>query len=478
MSDNIFQSKEFKDSLHKYEAARMAGSSVYLEPDELTDIAEYYHLHGRLNDALEAIDTAIDMFPGATDPLAFRARMAILMGKNTAEAMRYVNMISDKHELDYYYIVAEIMIADNRIDEAEKYLEDKEKEIDEDDLEDYYLDVSTLFADYDANQLAQAWLDKSTDVDEDDYIELQGRIALSKNEPAKAKKIYNRLIDRDPFQTGYWNGLASAQYMASELNESIDSSNYTLAIDTNNTDAILNKANCFMLLGNYDEAQSLYEQYKQLQPNSEVAEMGIAAIYMAKGEEEKSLSHWKEAEKLCPAQSNNRLDIYRNITLVYASMGQIDNAFSYIDKMKGMMTAKVSDTYVLQGYVMLFANNTAEAEHFFSLALDASSKEDKDYTLYFIAYCYFDCNYMKEANRIFRRLTASERKHEFPDIWAYLTRTDYELGLQEEFLQDLKMATEKNPLGTQRELSDFFPNGLSIKQFCDYAATHPIAKKE
>lgn len=64
MSDNVFQSKEFKDNLHKYEATRKAGSSIYLDPDELTDIAEYYHLHGKLNDALEVISTAMEMFPG------------------------------------------------------------------------------------------------------------------------------------------------------------------------------------------------------------------------------------------------------------------------------------------------------------------------------------------------------------------------------------------------------------------------------
>lgn len=477
MSDNIFQSKEFKNNLHNYEAARIAGSSIYLEPDELTDIAEYYHMHGRLDAALEAIDTAIDMFPGAAEPLAFKARTAIFMGKETSEAMRYANMIDDKHDLDYYYLIAEIMIADGRIDDAETYLEEKEKEVDEDDLTDYFLDVSTLFADYDAYGLAQRWLDKCEEDDEDDYIELKARIALSKNDTTSAQRLYNALIDRNPYQTAYWNGLASAQYMASEFNDSINSSDFALAIEGDNCDALLNKGNCFMVLGNYDDAIVFYKRYQQLQPHNEIAEMGIAAIHMAKGELERALHHWKEAERLCPAHSNNRLDIYRNITLAYASMGRFDNAFSYIDKMKGMATAKQSDTYVLQGYVMLVASKSAEAEHFFSLALDTTAKEDKDYTLYFIAYCYFDCNHMNEAHRLFRRLTQSKHKFDFPDLWAYLVRTDYELGLQQEFLDDLKKATEKSPFGTQRELADFFPSDLPVKQFCDYAAKHPITKR-
>lgn len=478
MSDNIFQSKAFKNNLHKYESARLSGDSFYLEPDELTDIAEYYHLHGRLDDALEAIDTAIEMFPGSTEPLAFKARAAILMGKDAAEAMRYANMIADKHDLDYYYIVAEIMIADGRMDDAESYLDEKEKIVDEDDLTDYYLDVSTLFADYDAFGLAQRWLDKCEDDDEDDYIELQARIALSKSDTATAKRLYNDLIDRDPYQVAYWNGLASAQYMASEINDSINSSDYALAIEPDNNDALLNRGNCFMVLGNYDDAMVSYKRYQQLQPNSEVADMGIAAIYMAKGELDDALHHWKEAERLCPARSNNRLDIYRNICLVYASMGLFGKAFEYIDKMRGTMVAKPAETLVLRGYIMLFADNVAEAKHFFALALDATPDDEKDNTLYFIAYCYFDCNYMLEAHRLFRRLTQSAHKFEFTDLWAYLVRTDYELGLQQEFLADLKKATEKSPFGTQRELADFFPSDLPIKQFCDYAANHPISKKK
>ena len=50
--------------------------------------------------------------------------------------------------------------------------------------------------------------------------------------------------------------------------------------------------------------------------------------------------------------------------------------------------------------------------------------------------------------------------------------------MQQEFLADLKKATEKSPFGTQRELADFFPSDLPIKQFCDYAANHPISKKK
>ena len=47
MHENYYQSKEFEELLNKYEVAMQHGDSVYFEPDELTDIAEYYHVHGQ-----------------------------------------------------------------------------------------------------------------------------------------------------------------------------------------------------------------------------------------------------------------------------------------------------------------------------------------------------------------------------------------------------------------------------------------------
>ena len=130
--------------LQQYEAVRSKGSFPFMDADDLTDIAEYYFYHGRTQESLETIDKTIDMFPGSLHPLAFRARYAILVNGNAQEAFAYAHQINDKGDLDYFYTIAEIFIADGKVLEAEKYLEEKEAEVDEDDLEDYYLDVATL----------------------------------------------------------------------------------------------------------------------------------------------------------------------------------------------------------------------------------------------------------------------------------------------------------------------------------------------
>lgn len=476
MNDNTFQTKEFKDNLSRYEEALKKGSSIYLEPEEFTDIAQYYHLHGRLNDALKAIDTALQIFPGAAEPLAFRARVAILLEHDAVEAMRYANKIEDKHDYDYYYIVAEILIADYRIKDAEEFLEKKKNEVYEDDLEDYYLDVAMLYADYDIYNLAEAWLKRCEDTEDADYQELKGRIAMSKGKYKESMAIFNKLIDRDPYNGSYWNLLASCQYLTNNISDCIESSDFALAIDPDDTDAILNKANSMTMLGNSQEAISCYEHYKKLQPQSEAADMGLAAVMMSENKLDEALKHWEIAEKLSAPLSNNRMDIYRNMTLVYASRGDYDKAYETIDRLDAMMPKETPDIFILRGYISLLADDLSKAGEFFEKACDLSTKEDIDNIRFYIAYCYFDCDYMQQAHDMFRKLSESADNKRFSDLWAYLVRTDYELGLQEEFLSDLKKATERNPHGVQRELSDIFPNGMAVRDFYNYAVHHPLRK--
>ena len=99
MNDNIFHTKAFKENLRHYEEALQNGAPIYLEPEEFTDIAEYYHLHGDLSKGIEAADKALANFPGATEPLAFKARVAILIDHDADKAMAIAGTISDKQDL-------------------------------------------------------------------------------------------------------------------------------------------------------------------------------------------------------------------------------------------------------------------------------------------------------------------------------------------------------------------------------------------
>lgn len=461
----------FDDNLKRYEAARSAGSSIYLEPDDLTEIAEYYHLHGKLNEAIEAIDLAITMFPGSTQPLAFRARVAILVNRDAREAMRWVEQIADKTDLDYFYIVAEIMIADQRIEEADQYLKDKETEIDEDDLEDYYLDVATLFADYSCTDLTKEWLSKSSETTDPQYRELQGRVALANGQFDICKKLFDQLIDEDPYNTDYWITMAAAQFQEGDMASAIESCDYALAIDPTNADAFVNKANALATLGNRDEAIKCYQKFHQLQPYSESADMGIASVLTAQNRFQEALTHLRQAERLAPEASPNKLEIIRQQCILNAQLGKHAEALANIRKMDGIPGHNTAENNVLRGYLYLLDNQPENAHAWFTRALEVSNNDIRIQTL--VAYSTYECGYTQFAHDLFREIMDNHLGKDVPEGWAFLALCDVDLGLRQEFLSDLHQAVLQGPIVSRPMLDGIFPEGLPFENYEKYANEHP-----
>ena len=63
-----FNSEDFREILSKYEESAKSGHPVYMDADDLADIADYYQYNGRLEEAEEAISLAITYNPQAVGP--------------------------------------------------------------------------------------------------------------------------------------------------------------------------------------------------------------------------------------------------------------------------------------------------------------------------------------------------------------------------------------------------------------------------
>lgn len=258
-----FQSNEFHDLLHHYEEAGLE-HLVDFSSGDLTDLAEYFHTIGDMNQALKIVDAAIDIYPGAVGPLVFRARTSLVKDGNPKLASYYADLIDDKTDMDFYYIQAEIMVYNNEAEKANDYLLDKYSEVNEDDRQDYLLDVATLFADYELWDYADSWSQNYEDKEESDYLELQGRLMSVRQEYDKAEEVFNLLLDRNPFSTVYWNLLACTNFYAKDFQKCISSCDYALAIQPDNADALLTKANALFYVGNIEDAVANYVHYMKV----------------------------------------------------------------------------------------------------------------------------------------------------------------------------------------------------------------------
>ena len=92
------------------------------------------------------------------------------------------------------------------------------------------------------------------------YQEIDAQIASSEGNYVKSKKIYNKILDKDPYNNIYWNKLATVQYLSNEIDDSIVSCEYAIAIDPNDFEAYFNKANALFYLHKYEEALKNYKK--------------------------------------------------------------------------------------------------------------------------------------------------------------------------------------------------------------------------
>ena len=99
--DIYYHSDRFRQLLRRYEALQHGDIGELPDPEELTDVAEYYHTVGEDGKAMEAADYAVRMYPTATAPVAFKSRMALLTDDNPLLAGEIAETIVDKSDLDY-----------------------------------------------------------------------------------------------------------------------------------------------------------------------------------------------------------------------------------------------------------------------------------------------------------------------------------------------------------------------------------------
>ena len=320
--DIHFYSEEFKQLLHKYEELQDNNISEFLDSEELTDIAEYYCTIGKEDKALEAVNYANHLYPTATEPLVFKSRMALLIHNDVSQANEIAETIVDKSDSDYMYLKAEIMIVDHQVSLADQYLQEQyEKLIDVDSKDEFIIDSVALFSNYEEIDYTEKWLNRAGDIDNDDYKEeIKVRILKGRGKYKEGETLLNKLIDKNPYSCNYWNQLAQIQFLNNDIQGAITSSEYSIAINPNDEDAILNKANGLFSLDNFQESLKYYQLYKQTCHNADISviDVTIGHIYLILGYPIEAQESYQQAI----AESSNK-----DSTLINVGISIFDNGY-------------------------------------------------------------------------------------------------------------------------------------------------------
>ena len=458
--DEVFDSREFKEILNIYEQSVRSGQPVFMDADDLTDIADYYNFTGNAEKAKDVIEYALELNPGATSPLIFKAREAI-NGNDIKAAIEYAERIADKQDPEYFYIMAEIMIVQNKANDADKYLNDYFCNTDDEDEVCIICEIATLFLDYGLTGIAQKWINKTDGGNDRFYNETVAKMKLYTCDYIECIKYFNKLIDENPYSTKYWSGMASAQFLMEDYSNAITSCEFGLAIEPEHPDCLLTMANSLYRLDNFKEACKYFERYNKIISNDEYSMLNLSICHVNMKQYKKAIECLEKAEAIADSDSEYLVQIYQEFAFIYSALKMPDKAIEYIDKTDSLYCDHI-DMEVLRGHILLENNEFEKAEQQFKKAIKAS--KNAPHILLRIVISLFDNQYVDLSYAMLKNLYDNIDK-DFKEGYPYMALCCLELKKSEEFLSYLQKAIKASKEDTKAVLGHLFPKEMEPEEY-------------
>jgi tetratricopeptide (TPR) repeat protein len=465
-NEDYFNSEEFKELLESYEAAMQVGNLPFLDADDLVDLADYYSNAGEGDKAVEAIEHALELYPDATLPNVFKAREALTEG-DFETAHHYADAIGDKEDPDFHYLTAEIMVAEGEIEKADRYLRQYAKSVDEDEWEDFVKDCANLYVDYGINDKAYQWMMRSKGDDSTDFKELMARTLFGLGKYKDSERLFNELIDRDPYSINYWNALASAQLMDEDYSNAITSSEYAIAIDPNDPEGLASKAHGLFRLGNYEDALEYFRRLEKIVPDDELVLLNEGVCLVNLNRHQEAIPYLEKALEMADEESETLPQVYQELAFCYGSLKQLSKALEMIDAAIDL-SGDTTDLLVIRGHILLGCDKMKEAEKSFKKAIRQS--DNSPAIMLRIIVSLYDNRYVNSSYAMFKDFfeVVNDLAPDFNRGHAYMALCCYDLGKNDEFMEYLQKSVELNPREARLVLGFLFPEGTEPSEYVSF----------
>lgn len=290
--DEYFKTDEFQETLHLYQEAVRHNDELFLDAADLTDIAEYYYTASRRAEALQALDHALRMYPHEVLPLSYKARIVLWEENNPGKALQILSKAEDKAHAEYFIVRGELLLASDRLEEAEESFRQYYNSFDTYEQEGAAMDVLSLLVDYDLPHLFPQWAGRCVALTEEiDNVKVRAALLFYNGDYQEAQDGYEKIVEQDPFDAASWYKLSLCAHEMKNPRRALEAIDFALAINPNDRQLLTHKAFTLMELNNYRDAgqmlDKLYDRMKD--PATLLLPMMICKIEQGKADEGRSL---------------------------------------------------------------------------------------------------------------------------------------------------------------------------------------------
>lgn len=281
---NYEDTEEFRIILEKYEEAKRQGRQLYLDSDDFADISEHYLRNDEVYATLEAINDGLTIHKD--DPILLSLKVnALICIHKFQEAIDLISQLDEKEDHDVYYYRGQMACGvDHDYAKANRWFvkwykrekaecdEMKNREEGEQRLRETFLHIILSIQDLGPEEEKQKtmtdWIDKYIEVCKpfagDD---IDREIARACHEVGLFDleiQLYTYFLDINPYMPMGWTYLASMQNLNGDMDGAIESADFALAIDPEDTQALLVRGQSFFEKENYEQAMKSLSKYMEL----------------------------------------------------------------------------------------------------------------------------------------------------------------------------------------------------------------------
>ncbi|MDR3286933.1 MAG: hypothetical protein LBT27_05780 [Prevotellaceae bacterium] len=327
MSENRKYIDQSEQLVKRYENDRQH----YFMLEEFIAIADYYAINNNYKKALEVNSTAEIFYPSSFELKTIKADLYI-KNNEFEKAEKIIKDIEYNSDVitDVYILRGEICLKKHQYKSAEK-LFDKAIELSDD--KDFAIELvcDFLITMYQL-QLAKKYLEmaqKTIKYINPDLLYWLAKCYETESEYGKAVKIYESMTESEPFNERFWDELGNTCMLMSDYEKAIKAFDLRLAVSNKDAqDTLINKAECFSMLGKNDEAIKLYNKMLDFEKENLDALFGIAKCY----EREKL---YDVAEKLyfnIIEKDKKFIDAYYGLAMIYSQKNEFKTAELFLRK--------------------------------------------------------------------------------------------------------------------------------------------------
>lgn len=356
---------ELYSLIQRYEDAIANNRSIYFDADVFSDIADYYDKIGDLDSAKELINNALNIHPG-NDLLQLKKAKLLVYEEQYTAALNILESISSGYDLDLYMVKTECLLQLERYEEANKYVTAiLNNEKGNDDFNTTLADLGFLFSDVELYKNSAILLEKSLILNPENIdvlsdlayaYEMLGNMEESIN-------TINKILDIDSYNYDAWISLGKLYSLSDQYGKATEAFDFALTISDQDLNILKLKAHCLLLSDRPTEAILIFKDVLKRNPEDGSIYLLLSECYSSLGlfkEALLNLEFYKDIEGESFAYISKKASILLDMNKTIEALDLVQDAIEH--------DGRQIELLILSGDIKLSMENYASAQEDFKEA--------------------------------------------------------------------------------------------------------------